>query len=114
MYRKERLLNTCGEPGSSVCIAIGYGMNGRGVESRWGRDFPHLSRPTLGPTQPPKQWVPGLSPSKERPKRDADPSLPSSAVVMKGESYASTPPMGHRACREPQCLSKGAFYPFLP
>jgi len=51
------------------------------MESRWGRDFPHLSRPVLGPTQPPVQWVSGLSPGgKERPGRDTDPSLPSSAV----------------------------------
>jgi len=33
-----------------------------GIESRWGRDFPQLPRPALGPTQPPVQWVRGLSP----------------------------------------------------
>ena len=38
---------------------------------------------------------------KERPGRDADPSPPSSAVVMKGKSYTSTPPMGRTACTEP-------------
>jgi hypothetical protein len=38
---------------SSVGIATGYGLDGLGIESRWGRDFLHLSRPALGPTQPP-------------------------------------------------------------
>ena len=49
------------EPGSVVGIATAYGMDGLGIESRWGRDFRHLSRPALGPTQPPVQWVRCLS-----------------------------------------------------
>ena len=101
----------CG-PGSSVGIATGYGLDGPGIESRWGRDFPHLSRPALGPTQPPVQWVPGLSGGKERPGRDADPSPPSSAVVNKEYSYTSTSPMGRTACTEPQCLYKVQFTVF--
>jgi len=37
-------------PGSSVGIATGYGLDGPGIECRWWRDFPHLSRPALDPT----------------------------------------------------------------
>ena len=65
------------------------------------------------PTLPPVQWVPSLSRGKERPGRDADPSPPSSAVVMKGQSYTSTRPMGRTACTEPRCLYKGALYFYL-
>ena len=48
-------------PDSSVGIASGYGLDRPGIESRWGRDFRHLSRPAPGPTQPPIQLLPGLS-----------------------------------------------------
>jgi hypothetical protein len=48
-------------PGSSVGIATGYELDGRGSNIGGGRDFPHLSRPDLEPNQPPVQWVPGIS-----------------------------------------------------
>jgi len=70
-------------PGGAVSIATGCGLDGTEIVSRWGRDFSHLSRLVLGPTQPPVQWVASLSGGKERPGRDADPSPPSSAVVKK-------------------------------
>ena len=88
-------------------------LDGPGIESRWGRDFPHLSRSALGPTNILYTGCRVFPVGKDRQGRDADPSLPSSAVVMKEYSYTSTPPMGRTACAEPQCLYKGALYFFL-
>jgi hypothetical protein len=46
---------------TSVGTATRYGLDGPRIEFRCGRDFPHTSRPAMGPTQPPLRCVPGLS-----------------------------------------------------
>ena len=66
-------------PGSVVGVATAYGLDGPGTKSRCGRDFLHLLSLALRPTQPPVQWVLGLSRGKVRLRRDTDPSPPSSA-----------------------------------
>jgi hypothetical protein len=68
------------------CLTTGWTTGRSGFDPRWGqRIFPlaSVSRPALGPTQPPVQWVPGvLSPGvKARQGRDADHSPPCSAEV---------------------------------
>jgi hypothetical protein len=55
-------IRSTGGYGSSVGIATDYGQHDPGIESRWGRDFSHTSRPSVCPTHPPAQWV--LVPSK--------------------------------------------------
>ena len=38
--------------------ATRYGLDGLGIQSRWGRGFPRTSRPGVGPTQIPTQCIP--------------------------------------------------------
>ena len=44
-----------------VDIATRYGLDGSRIEFRWGKEFPHPSRPDLGLTQPPMQMAPSHS-----------------------------------------------------
>jgi hypothetical protein len=50
-----------GGRGSSVGMATELRAGRSGIESRWRRGFPHLSRLALWPTHPPAQWVQILS-----------------------------------------------------
>jgi len=70
-------------PGSSVCIATGYWLDGPGTES--GGDEIFRTCPDR-PWGPPRLLYNGyrvFPEGKERPERDADPSPPSIAVVKK-------------------------------
>ena len=72
-------------PGSSVGIATGYGLDGPEIESRWeGEIFRTCPDRSWGPPSPLYNGYRVFPGGKERPGRDADPSPPSSAVVMKG------------------------------
>jgi hypothetical protein len=64
---------------------MGYGLNSQSSIPVRGKKFfstPQPLEPTLGPSQPPIQWVLGpISPGIKRPGREADHSPPSSAEV---------------------------------
>jgi len=68
-------------PDSPVGIATRYRRGCPGIESQWGREFPHPSKPALGPNQPPIQWVPGLFPEGKAAGAWRRPPTPSSAEV---------------------------------
>jgi hypothetical protein len=57
---------------SAVGTTTCYGLDSLEIESLWGRDFPHPSRPPLGPTQPPTHWIPGLFFGVKRSERGVD------------------------------------------
>jgi hypothetical protein len=84
--------------GTSVSIATDYGLDSLGVESQWGRDCSHTSRPALGTTQPPVQWVLGLS----RGQSDWGVVLTTHPLLvprLRMGTVTSLPPLqGHEAC----------------
>ena len=78
---------------SSVGIATRYGLDGPGIEYRWGGEIFRIrpDRPR-GPTQSPIQCVPCLSRGVKRPGRGVDHPLPSSAEVKERvELYLYSP-----------------------
>jgi hypothetical protein len=65
---------------SSVSIATRYGLDGPGIESRWVRDFPHLSRTVLESTSLLYNGY-RVFPGVKQPGRGVDHPPPSSAEV---------------------------------
>jgi hypothetical protein len=68
-----------------------------GFDSRQGLGiflFATASRPAVRPTQPPIQWVPGVTSTRVKwLGHEAEHSAPSSAEVKNAWSYTSTPPI---------------------
>jgi len=119
-------------PDSSFGIATGYGLDGPGIESRWGARFsaPVQTGPGAQPAYctmcnasfpgvrsgrgvtltPHSFLVPRSRKSRDIPLLPYGPYGLYRASVPVQYSYTSTPPMGRTACTEPQCLYKDALY----
>jgi hypothetical protein len=77
---------------SAVGIVTRYGLDGPGLESRWGRDFPHPSRPAQGAHPASYTMGTGSFPGVKRLRCDVDHPPPSSAEVkQRVELYLYTP-----------------------
>ena len=89
---------------SSVGIATHYGLDGPGIESWWRARF---SAPVQGPTQPPIQWVGGLSPGVKQLGHGVDHPPHLAPRLKEEQSYTSAPPLGLRG------LFQGELYLYL-
>jgi hypothetical protein len=77
---------------SVVGIVTRYGMDGPGIESRWRRNFPHQSRPALGPTSLLNNGYRLSFPGVRRPGRGVDhPPSSSARVKERVELYIYSP-----------------------
>jgi hypothetical protein len=78
-------------------VALGYGLDDRGFESRQGLGiflYTTVFRPDPGPTQPPIQWVTGaLFLGVRRPVREADHSPYLVPRSNNAWGYTSSPPV---------------------
>ena len=94
-----------------VGIATRYSLDGQGIESRPGQDFPHHSRPVLRLNQPPSCTLgTGSFPGVMRPGRDFD-HPPHLAPRLKNEqNYTSSPHQGLRALYKDELYSDIKFH----
>jgi hypothetical protein len=72
------------------------GCTVRGSNPSGGGDFPHLSRPAMGPIQPPIQCYRVSFPGVKRPGRGVDHPPPSSAEIKERVELYLYSPMGFR------------------
>jgi len=92
---------------TSVGIATRYGLDGPEIESRWRRDFPHLSRTALGPNQPRVQWVLGLSRVWNRRSVELTTHPHLAPRLKKEKIYISTPSVSLRGLFYGKSICKG-------
>ena len=103
-YQSQRCVGRLAQ--SVQRLATGWTV--RGSNPGWGEIFRTCPDRPWGPPSLLYNGYRVFPGGKEWPGRDADPLPPSSAVVKKGQSYTSTPPVGRMARTDPQCMYKGA------
>jgi hypothetical protein len=100
------IIISCRQPGSSISIVAGYGLDDRAIvvripaEVKGSFPLPSVSRSALGPTQPPVQWVPGVL--SQGLKRGRGVTLTTHSHVESrsrmSRSYSPLPPGAFVAC----------------